>query len=53
MLICVPFFTVIVLNIDIFETTIVNEKHFDSNSDAILYANEMKQAGYTTVVAQI
>lgn len=50
---CNTFYSVVVLNIDIFETTIVNEKHFASRSQAGLYANEMKSLGYIIVIAQL
>ena len=34
----VPFFKVVVLKIDVFESSIVDEKHFRTNAEAHAYA---------------
>ena len=49
----VPFYTVIVLKIDVFESAIVDERHFANASEALAYADTMKDAGYIPVVAQM
>ena len=48
-----PFYTVVVLNVDVFESTIVDEKHFGNAADAFEYAGTMKEAGYVPVIAQM
>ena len=49
----VKYFKVIVLDIDTFSSCIVDEKHISNNTDAVEYANAMKQAGYISIVAQM
>lgn len=49
----VPFYTVVVLKIDVFESIIVDEKHFGSNHEALKYACTMKKAGYIPIIAQV
>ena len=49
----VPFYTVIVLKIDVFESVIVDERHFANAPEALVYADTMKEAGYIPVVAQM
>ena len=49
----VPFYTVVVLKIDVFESVIVDERHFANAPEALLYSDTMKEAGYITVVAQM
>lgn len=49
----VPFYTVIVLKIDVFESAIVDERHFGNAPEALAYADTMKDAGYIPVVAQM
>ena len=47
----VPFYKVVVLKIDVFERSIVDEKHFRTNAEAHAYADTMSEAGYITVIA--
>lgn len=47
----VPFFKVVVVKIDVFESTIVDEKHFKTNAEAHLYSDTMQEAGYVTIIA--
>ena len=47
----VPFYKVVVLKIDVFESSIVDEKHFRTNAEAHAYADTMSEAGYITVIA--
>ena len=47
------FFTVIVIKLDIFESTIVDEKHFATQDDATDYALTMHRAGYVPVIAEV
>lgn len=49
----VPFYKVVVLKIDVFESSIVDEKHFRTNAEAHAYADTMSEAGYITVIAAI
>lgn len=46
-----PFFKVIVLRIDVFESTIIDERHFATNDEAYSYSCSMSEAGYYTIVA--
>lgn len=47
----VPFFKVVVVKIDVFESTIVDERHFKTNAEAHLYSDTMQEAGYVTIIA--
>lgn len=47
----VPFYKVVVLKIDVFESSIVDEKHFRTNAEAHAYADTMSEAGYVTIIA--
>lgn len=47
----VPFYKVLVLKVDVFESVIVDERHFSEDNDALAYASKMKDAGYITVIA--
>lgn len=47
----VPFFKVVVLKLDVFESSIVDERHFKTNAEAHLYADTMREAGYVAVIA--
>ena len=47
----VPFFKVVVLKLDVFESSIVDERHFKTNAEAHLYADTMKEAGSVTIIA--
>ena len=47
----VPFFKDVVLKLDVFESSIVDERHFKTNAEAHLYADTMKEAGYVTIIA--
>lgn len=49
----VPFYTVVVLKIDVLESIIIDERHFDNAPEALVYADIMKEAGYIPVVAQM
>ena len=49
----VPFYKVVVLKIDVFESVIVDERHFANAPEALVYADTMKDAGYIPVVAQM
>ena len=49
----VPFYTVVVLKVDVFESVIVDERHFANAPEALVYADTMKEAGYIPVVAQM
>ena len=49
----VPFYTVIVLKIDVFESIIIDERHFANAPEALAYADTMREAGYIPVVAQM
>lgn len=45
MLVYVPFFKVIVLAVDVFETTIIDERHFPTKAEAEAYANSCSGGG--------
>lgn len=47
------FFTVIIIKLDIFESTIVDERHFANRSEAHNYAQTMNKVGYISVIAEI
>lgn len=47
----VSFYKVVVLKIDVFESSIVDEKHFRTKADAYTYADTMSEADYITVIA--
>lgn len=47
----VPFFKVVVVKIDVFESTIVDEKHFRTKAEAHTYSDTMQEAGYVTIIA--
>ena len=49
----VPFYTVIVLKSDVFESIIIDERHFSNEPEALVYADTMKEAGYISVVTQM
>ena len=49
----VQFYKVLVLKIDVFESTIVDERHFSSSSEALVYADSMINAGYVPVIAKM
>ena len=49
----VTFYTVVVLKIDVFESIIIDERHFANVPEALAYADTMKEAGYIPVVAQM
>ena len=48
---CVPFYKVIVVKIDIFESSIIDERHFKDREEANVYSDTMKDAGYVTIIA--
>ncbi len=45
MLVYVPFFKVIVISVDMFESTIIDERHFSNRPEAESFANEYKCSG--------
>lgn len=47
------FYTVVILKLDIFESTIVDERHFETRDDATNYALTMHDAGYVPVIAEV
>ena len=47
------FYKVIVLKVDIFESNIVDERHFPTNNEANLYAENMREVGYLPVIVSI
>ena len=46
-----PFYKVVVLKLDVFESSIVDERHFKTNAEAHLYSDTMQEAGYVTIIA--
>lgn len=49
----VPFFKVLVLKIDVFESSVIDERHFSNDSEAMSYANTMNDMGYLPIVLQM
>lgn len=49
----VPFYKVVVLRIDVFESSIIDERHFGDAPEALSYANTMKEAGYISLIARM
>lgn len=49
----VPFYKVVVLKVDVFESVIVDERHFSNAPEALSYADTMNEAGYISVVAKM
>ena len=47
------FYKVIVLAVDILETTIADERHFETLEGARAFADDRKNQGFTCVVVQI
>ena len=47
------FYKVIVLKIDLFESSIIDERHFSNNNSAIAYSKNMINAGYTTMIVHM
>lgn len=47
----VTFYKVIVIKVDVFESSIVDERHFTNSNEAHTYANAMSEAGYLPVLA--
>lgn len=41
----VPFFKVIVISVDMFESSIIDERHFSNRPEAESFANEYKCSG--------
>lgn len=46
-----PFYKVVVLKLDIFESSIIDERHFRTSSEARAYSTAMIDAGYTAIIA--
>lgn len=49
----ITFYKVVVLKLDVFESSIVDERHFNSSTEASIYANTMREAGYVSVIAEM
>ena len=47
----VPFYKVVVLKLSVFESSIIDERHFKTNAEAYTYADTMREAGYVAVIA--
>lgn len=47
------FYKVVILNIDIYESTVADERHFGSKEEAEHYANTHKSEGQVTVIVQM
>jgi len=45
MLAYIPFFKVIVVAVDVFESTIIDERHFSNRPEAEAFANEYRCSG--------
>lgn len=53
MLVYVSFFKVIVISVNMFESTIIDERHFSNRPEAEAFANEYKCSGGGGVVAMV
>lgn len=53
MFVYVPFFKVIVLAVDVFESTIINERHFTSLSEAESFAGKYNSSGILAIILQM
>lgn len=53
MVIISKFYKVLVLSIDIFESSIVNEKHFKTYSEASEFCSSLKDSGLTTMIVEM
>lgn len=47
------FYKVIVIDIELMESTIISEKHFPCMEDAIEYSIEQKSDGYATMIVHM
>ena len=47
------FFTVIGIRVDIYESTIEDEKHFNDEDQAREYATDLQRAGLITIVVAV
>ena len=46
----IPFCKVLAIKVELFESTIIDERHFGTEVDAMNYAEKMREIGYITVV---
>ena len=53
MLVFVPFYKVIVISIDIFESNIIDERHFSNRPDAELFAEQSRHDNNIAVIVQV
>lgn len=55
MLVYVPFFKVIVISVDMFESSIIDERHFSNRPEAESFADEYRCSGggVVTVILQM
>lgn len=53
MLAFVPFYKVIVVAIDILESTIIDERHFNKCSEANAFADECNRSGVLSIIIQM
>lgn len=47
----VSFYKVVIMKLDVFESSIIDERHFKTKADAYTYADTMRENGYVTVIA--
>ena len=47
------FFTVVGIRVDIYESTIEDEKHFENEDQAREYATDLQRAGLVTIIAAL
>lgn len=47
------FFKVIVLSVDVFSSTVIDEKHFNNETDATTFQNSLKDSGYISVIVEM
>ena len=45
-----PFYKVIVVKVDVFESIIIDERHFATRTEADVFADTMQQAGYMAIL---
>lgn len=47
------FYTAIIIRLDLFCSTIINERHFGTFEEADDYAATMREVGYAAIVAEL
>ena len=47
------FYKVLVISVDIFESKIIDEKHFPTNESANKFVDSLKDTDYITVVVEV